>query len=89
MLEQMLAALPALVVQRGIVLVLVDSIAALLRSDMSERSQLLERQQLLGRQAAALKQLAERHKIPVVVTNQVCGRERIAFCLWAPFGLFM
>jgi RecA/RadA recombinase len=70
-LEQSLASLPGLVAQHGIVLVIIDSIAALLRSDMGERAQLLERQQHLGRQAAALKQLAERNKIPVLVTNQV------------------
>jgi hypothetical protein len=35
---------------------------------------MLERSELIGRQAASLKSLAERHRIPVVVTNQVTSR---------------
>jgi RAD51-like protein 1 len=35
---------------------------------------MLERSEHVGRQAAALKVLAERHRIPVVVTNQVTAR---------------
>lgn len=58
---------------RDIQLVVLDSVAALLRHDLGERSQLLQRQEQLGSIAVALKRMAELHRIPVLVTNQVGG----------------
>lgn len=54
-------------------LVLLDSVAALLRTEHSgdAASAMAARGDQLGRQATALKVLAEQHRIPVVVTNQV------------------
>lgn len=62
------------IAERGIKLVIVDSVAALVRSEYGDKDKLLERQELLGRQAASLKRLAEQYRIPVVVTNQVTAR---------------
>jgi RecA/RadA recombinase len=61
------------VAQRDVKLVLLDSIAALLRTELGggDASALAARGEQLGRQATALKVLAEAHRIPVVVTNQV------------------
>eukprot|EP00884_Botryococcus_braunii_P018602 jgi/Botrbrau1/5425/Bobra.182_1s0027.1 len=67
-----LQGLETLVISKSVVLVVVDSIAALARTDFG-REQLSERQQLLGQQAAALKYVAESFRIPIVVTNQVMG----------------
>jgi hypothetical protein len=58
---------------RDIQLVVLDSVAALLRHDLGERSQLMQRQEQLGTIAVALKRMAELHRIPVLVTNQVGG----------------
>jgi RecA/RadA recombinase len=66
--------------------VVVDSVAALLRLDFQGREGMGERQELLGKQAAALKLLAERHNIPVLVTNQVGGLGA-ASCCRGPVGL--
>jgi DNA repair protein RadA len=63
--------LEATIEARDVKLVVIDSIAALLRLDYQGRELVAERQELLGRQAAALKFLAEKHNIPVLVTNQV------------------
>jgi RecA/RadA recombinase len=68
------------VAQRDVKLVLLDSIAALLRTELGggDASALAARGEQLGRQATALKVLAEAHRIPVVVTNQV---RRVVLCL--------
>jgi hypothetical protein len=87
-----LQGLEATIEAREVRLVVIDSIAALLRLDFQGREGMGERQELLGRQAAALKLLAERHNIPVLVTNQVrgaAGRCRWQRCppaqqAWAP-----
>ena len=54
-------------------LIVLDSVAALLRTEFGggEASALAARGELLGQQAALLKAVAEAHRIPVVVTNQV------------------
>lgn len=65
--------------RRDIKLIILDSIAALLRSDHSSTAAggsdtaaaLTARGELLGQQAAVLKSIAEAHRIPVIVTNQV------------------
>ena len=65
-----LDALEATIIERGAKLVIIDSIAALLRAEFG-RDQVGERQALLGQQASRLKLLAEAFRIPIVVTNQV------------------
>jgi RAD51-like protein 1 len=79
-LQQRLESLEATIIERGARLVIVDSIAALVRSEFG-RERLVERQALLGEQAARLKVLAEAFRIPVLVTNQVTTKsgERAAF----------
>ncbi|KAL0050684.1 hypothetical protein WJX82_005123 [Trebouxia sp. C0006] len=62
-------ALEASIIDHNVKLVVVDSIAALARSEFS-RDKIVDRQQLLGQQAAILKSLAETFRIPVVVVNQ-------------------
>lgn len=59
--------------QRDIKLIVLDSVAALLRTEFGggEAAALAARGELLGQQAAALKSVAEANRIPVVVTNQV------------------
>lgn len=53
-------------------LVIVDSVAALARSDYGAgAASLAERQAALSAQAARLKYLAETFGLPVLVTNQV------------------
>ena len=77
-LGELRAALNALddqVPRRGARLVVLDSVAALLRAELGAgRQAARERAELVGLQAAALKALAERHRVPVVVTNQVTAR---------------
>lgn len=58
-------------------LIVIDSIAALARTDYGARG-VADRQRMLGQQASRLKALAESFRIPVLVTNQVTtavGRE--------------
>ncbi|KAL3147194.1 DNA repair protein RAD51 [Trebouxia sp. C0010 RCD-2024] len=66
-------ALEGSIIDHNIKLVLVDSIAALARSEFS-RDKVVDRQQMLGQQAAILKSLAETFRIPVVVVNQVTAQ---------------
>lgn len=82
-LKEALAALERQVPQLGAKLVVLDSVAALLRAELGGggRQAALERSELVGRQAAALKALAERHRIPVVVTNQVRRRGPAKTCI--------
>jgi RAD51-like protein 1 len=69
-LLQMLQTLQSAIIDHGIKLLIIDSIAALARSDFGPRD-MADRQRLLGRQASSLKFLAESFRIPVLVTNQV------------------
>lgn len=69
-LVTLLEGLEIAVPQNGIKLVIIDSIAALARTDYGV-SDIVERQLMLGRQASKLKFLAESFRIPVLVTNQV------------------
>lgn len=61
--------------QRDVKLIILDSIAALLRTEFGggEAAALAARGEMLGQQAAVLKAVAEANRIPVVVTNQVRG----------------
>jgi RAD51-like protein 1 len=62
--------LEAQIIDHGVRLVLVDSIASLVRSEYG-KGQTVQRQEMLGQQAARLKFLAEKLQVAVVVTNQV------------------
>lgn len=61
------------IIKYGIKLIIVDSIASLVRKEFDSRLQgnMIERTSLLAKQAATLKYLAEAFFIPVVVTNQI------------------
>jgi RAD51-like protein 1 len=71
-LVALIGSLESLIIERSAKLVIIDSMAALMRADFS-RERLVERQAVLGEQAARLKRLAEAFRIPFVVTNQVQG----------------
>ena len=66
-----LQGMEAAVAQHHAGVVVVDSIAALMRAEFGAKGQVVERQELLGSQASVLKHLAESFRLPVVVTNQV------------------
>eukprot|EP00271_Cylindrocystis_brebissonii_P014506 TRINITY_DN3586_c0_g1_i2.p1 TRINITY_DN3586_c0_g1~~TRINITY_DN3586_c0_g1_i2.p1 ORF type:complete len:370 (+),score=75.48 TRINITY_DN3586_c0_g1_i2:518-1627(+) len=69
-LLERLQGLEEVIIERRVRLVVVDSIAALARTEFG-RDELAERQQLLSKQASLLKFLAETFRIPVLVTNHV------------------
>mmetsp|Transcript_7487 Transcript_7487/g.8999 ORF Transcript_7487/g.8999 Transcript_7487/m.8999 type:complete len:346 (+) Transcript_7487:69-1106(+) len=76
--KQVLAELQALevkIISNKVRLLLVDSVAALVRLDYSSRGQIFERQKMLSKQASQLKYLANTFSIPVLVTNQVSSFE--------------
>eukprot|EP00457_Paulinella_chromatophora_P009837 gb/GEZN01009915.1/.p1 GENE.gb/GEZN01009915.1/~~gb/GEZN01009915.1/.p1 ORF type:complete len:334 (-),score=29.01 gb/GEZN01009915.1/:213-1214(-) len=62
--------LEELILAKNVQLIVVDSVAAPVRSRFSAQ-QGIERQKFLGSVASKLKYLGERFRIPVVVTNQV------------------
>lgn len=72
-LLDLLQGLQSAIIDHGIKLVIIDSIAALARTEYGSKN-IIERQQLLGKQASSLKYLAEAFQIPVLVTNQVTTR---------------
>lgn len=75
--EDLLSKIQALldrILAHDVVLVIIDSIAAPVRVDYQGSERLVERQKLLGRQAAALKAMAYKYNIPVLVVNQVTAR---------------
>jgi len=55
----------------NISLIIIDSIMSLFRCDFSGRGELSERQQRLGKFLNVLKQIAERHNVAVLYSNQV------------------
>jgi DNA-repair protein XRCC3 len=70
--HSMLKQVPPLVQQRNVRLVIIDSIAALLRYEYGTGAgQLLERSKVLFSQANQLKQIADQLQVAVVVINQV------------------
>jgi RAD51-like protein 1 len=69
-LLEMLQNLQEAVIGLNIVLIVIDSIAALARTEFGYES-IAERQKLLGQQASTLKYLAESFHIPIIVTNQI------------------
>lgn len=64
------------VISKGVKLIILDSIASLVRKEFDSRvsRNLNERTALLSKEAAILKYLAETFHIPVVVTNQITTR---------------
>ena len=62
--------LPGAIISDNIVLIIIDSIASLFRSEYGSDS-VVERQKIIGLTASTLKSLAESFNIPVVVTNQI------------------
>jgi RAD51-like protein 1 len=70
---QRLNGLEEALIDHGVRLLVVDSMAALARAEFG-RGQLQQRQELLGQIASVLKQQAERLHLAVFVTNQVTTR---------------
>jgi len=68
-----LQGLQTAVIALSINLIIIDSIAALVRADFGPQD-IPQRQKLLGQQASALKLLSESFQIPVLVTNQITTR---------------
>ncbi|XP_051885583.1 DNA repair protein RAD51 homolog 2 isoform X2 [Pristis pectinata] len=64
------------VISKGVKLIVVDSIASVIRKEFDTRLQgnLSERSNLLSSEAATLKYLAEEFSIPVILTNQITTR---------------
>eukprot|EP00960_Hanusia_phi_P028012 747154-Hanusia_phi.AAC.4 len=69
-LMNVLSGLEEVVIEKNVKLIVVDSVASLIRREYGSQS-IPARQLQLGREAYILKRLAEDFKIPVVVTNQV------------------
>eukprot|EP00026_Physarum_polycephalum_P011659 Phypoly_transcript_11899.p1 GENE.Phypoly_transcript_11899~~Phypoly_transcript_11899.p1 ORF type:complete len:362 (+),score=64.34 Phypoly_transcript_11899:42-1127(+) len=65
-----LESLDDVIVERKVKLIVIDSIASILRKDF-DSSSAIARQNLLSKEVAAMKYLSETFSIPVVVTNQV------------------
>ena len=68
-----------LVKEKGIKLVIVDSLTAQFRAEFVGRGTLAERQQKLNKHMRTLQKLAEMNNIVVLVTNQVMERPDILF----------
>ena len=79
--HQMLLAQKAreLIEEKGIRLLVVDSLTAHFRAEYVGRGKLAERQQKLNRHMHELQQLADTYNLAVVVTNQVMERPDILF----------
>ncbi|CAM9619866.1 unnamed protein product [Ascophyllum nodosum] len=75
----MMEHLPVLMEAHGIRLVVIDSIAALFRSDLGRgRGDMGERSRLLGQLSQQMKRLGDRHRAAFVVVNQVTARPGVA-----------
>ncbi|CAH1790657.1 unnamed protein product [Owenia fusiformis] len=64
------------IISKGIKLIVLDSVASLVRKEFDTKGtkNITQRTNLLAQEAAILKYLAESFKIPVVVTNQITTR---------------
>lgn len=76
-LLELLNGLEELMISGKVQLLVLDSVAALVRLDFSTRMHIIARQQMLSKQAAQLKYLASTFHLPVVVTNQVTSMESL------------
>jgi len=74
-LTDRLRQLSSAVIDRGVRLVVVDSIASHMRADFGPES-VAQRQALLAEQAGLLKRLADSFRVPVLVTNQITVASR-------------
>jgi len=79
--HQVLAAekLDGMIKEKGIGLIVVDSLTSHFRSDYTGRGMLADRQQKLNRHMHNLQRLSEMHNLAVVVTNQVMARPDFFF----------
>jgi len=69
-----MSALEEIIIERRVRLVVVDSIAALMRREAGvDTASRLERQSQLSLEAQRLKMLAEEYRLPVLITNQITG----------------
>nr|XP_005988404.1 PREDICTED: DNA repair protein RAD51 homolog 2 [Latimeria chalumnae] len=61
------------IISKGVKLVIVDSVASVVRKEFDTRLQgnLMERSNLLAKEASTLKYLAKEFSIPVILTNQI------------------
>ncbi|XP_074221443.1 DNA repair protein RAD51 homolog 2 isoform X5 [Camelus bactrianus] len=61
------------IISKGVKLVIIDSVASVVRKEFDTQLQgnLRERNKFLAREAASLKYLAEEFSIPVILTNQI------------------
>jgi DNA repair protein RAD51 len=66
-----------MIMESGIRLLIVDSVAAIVRRDFDEGS-IVQRQASLAAQAATLKRLAQDFNVAVLVTNQVVAASQPA-----------
>ncbi|XP_006884862.1 PREDICTED: DNA repair protein RAD51 homolog 2 [Elephantulus edwardii] len=70
---QRLESLEEEIISNGVKLVIIDSVASVVRKEFDTQLQgnLVERNKFLAREAALLKYLAEEFSIPVILTNQI------------------
>lgn len=68
-----------LIVEKGIRLIVVDSLMALFRAEFIGRGALGERQQKLNQHIHKLQMLADKHNLAVYITNQVMDNPGILF----------
>jgi DNA repair protein RadA len=68
-----------MVKEKGIKLIIVDSLTSLFRSEFTGRGELAPRQQKLNRHIHALQKLADLNNIAVYITNQVMARPDMLF----------
>lgn len=64
--------LPTLLARDAIQLIIVDSVAALFRSDY-DSDELIKRAKHMSNVAAQLRRLGRQYRIPIVCVNQVCS----------------
>jgi RAD51-like protein 1 len=67
-----LGSVESIIIEKNVKLIVVDSIASLVRKEFDSNS-VATRQGLLSKIGAILKQYAESFHIPVVITNHVVG----------------
>ena len=65
--------------EKGVKLVVVDSITGLFRSDYTGRGELARRQQKLNRHIHTLQKLSDVHNVAIFITNQVMSKPDIMF----------
>ncbi|CAK6431974.1 unnamed protein product [Pipistrellus nathusii] len=71
--QQRIESLEEEIISKGVKLVIIDSVASVVRKEFDTQLQdnMRERNKFLAREAASLKYLAEEFSIPVILTNQI------------------